>query len=206
MRAPSRARSRARSRRCRTTVQYLRLSNGKCGFDSRHRYSWQSVLGTTTAHSRPCDGSIPSAATFAGPPSLTGCSSGAERVAWADEAAGAIPATQTLPFLLDVAQELERAVGDREAAGAIPAIQTAATVPRMGHETTNLVGWGSIPLGGTTCLDVAQQQSAWVTTTMSLVQSQSSRQDRRAGITRLDRSFTARHRSMEGHDSAKVDG
>ena len=71
--------------------QYSRLSNGQHGFDSRHRYfsgysvlgsireiadlirvgppspvtarSWQSVLGTTTAHSCPCDGSIPSTAT-----------------------------------------------------------------------------------------------------------------------------------------------
>jgi hypothetical protein len=49
--------------------------------------------------------------------------------------------------------------------------------PKEGHETTNFAGWGSIPLGGTDryTLDVAQQQSAWVTTTMSLVQSQSSR-------------------------------
>jgi hypothetical protein len=39
-------------------------------------------------------------------------------------------------------------VGDHEAAGAIPVIQTTATDPRMGHETTNLVGWGSNPLGG----------------------------------------------------------
>ena len=57
-----------------------------------------------------------------------------------------------------------------------------ATDPRTGHETTNLVGWGSNPLGGSRSaarqllLDVAQKQSAWVTTTMSLVQSQSSRQ------------------------------
>lgn len=64
-------------------------------------------------------------------------------------------------------------VGGHEVAGAIPAIQTAATDPRTGHETTNLVGWGSNPLGGS--LDVAQKQSAWVTTTMSLVQSQPSR-------------------------------
>lgn len=58
-----------------------------------------------------------------------------------------------------------------------------ATVPRMGHETTNLVGWGSIPLGGTR-LGVAQKQSAWVTTTMSLVQPQPSR--------------LIRHRSADG--------
>jgi hypothetical protein len=71
-------------------------------------------------------------------------------------------------------------VGDHEAAGAIPAIQTTATDPRTGHETTNLVGWGSNPLGGSrSSLDVAQKQSAWVTTTMSLVQSQSSRRNKR---------------------------
>ena len=86
-------------------------------------------------------------------------------------------------------------VGGHEAAGAIPAIQTAATDPRTGHETTNLVGWGSNPLGGS--LDVAQKQSAWVTTTMSLVQSQPSRRNR---------SFGSYHRSTEGHDSAKVAG
>lgn len=55
--------------RCRIAVQYSRFSNGQHGFDSRHRCSsfWQSVLGTTMAHSRPCDGSIPSTATFARP-------------------------------------------------------------------------------------------------------------------------------------------
>lgn len=46
----------------------------------------------------------------------------------------------------------ERVVGDHEDAGAIPVIQTNATAPRMGHKTTNLVGWGSIPFGGARAL------------------------------------------------------
>lgn len=70
--------------------QYLRLSNGECGFDSRRRFQltaapWQPVLGTAMAHSHLRDGSIPSAATSRAPRGFhsrarnlpSGCSSGA---------------------------------------------------------------------------------------------------------------------------------
>jgi hypothetical protein len=75
---------------------------------------------------------------------------------------------------LDVAQKESAWSGTTRPLVRFQPFRRIATDPRTGHETTNLVGWGSNPLGGP-FLDVAQKQSAWVTTTMSLVQSQSSR-------------------------------
>jgi hypothetical protein len=68
-------------------------------------------------------------------------------------------------------------VGGHEAAGAIPVIQTAATAPRRDTRLRiSLVGVRFLSVAPTRyVLDVAQQESAWVTTTMSLVRSQSSR-------------------------------
>ena len=67
-------------------------------------------------------------------------------------------------------------VGNHEAAGAIPAIQTHRHRPKDGtrdYESRWLRFESSRWLQ--TLLGVAQKQSAWVTTTMSLVQSQSPR-------------------------------
>ena len=52
----------------------------------------------------------------------------------------------------------ERVVGDDEAAGAIPAAQTTMPLFRgSGRKFAKLVGRGSTPLSGTTCVEV------WVT-------------------------------------------
>ena len=89
-------------------------------------------------------------------------------------------------------------VGDHEAAGAIPAIQTAATDPRMGHETTNLVGWGSNPLGGSR-LPGRSSEAERV----------GDNHDGTGAIPvarTTDRSFCSCHRSTEGHGAAKAVG
>ena len=68
-------------------------------------------------------------------------------------------------------------VGDHEAAGAIPAIQTTMP-PLQGWDTRLRISSAEVQfltVVRTQYLDVAQQQSMWVTTTRSLVQSQSSR-------------------------------
>src|SRR5262245_30995700 len=108
----------------------------------------QPVLGTTTAHSRTCDGSIPSAATAPQPGcgNFSGCSSGVELVAWNDEAAGAIPVTQTERFL-DVAQKESAWSGTTRPLVRFQPSRPSPPTQGSGHKTTNLVGWGSNPLG-----------------------------------------------------------